>query len=389
MSQSASQDNSAVGSVGVVESRRMRLYDADDPLRLDSGATLAPVDVEYETYGRLDAEAGNAVLICHALSGDAHAAGLHAAGDEKPGWWDTLIGPGKGFDTERYFVICANVLGGCKGTTGPQSVNPATGKPYGLDFPVVTIHDMVTVQKRLIDRLGVRRLLTVCGGSMGGMQALEWSVSYPEAVRSAIPVASTYRTSPQSIALNEVGRQAILRDPNFRRGQYYDGAAPNAGLSLARMIGHITYLSDQSMHEKFGRDLRHRKAYGYDFEPEFAVQTYLHYHGERFTKRFDANSYLYITKAMDYFDLSQGYPSLRKSLARAAGCKFLFVSFSSDWLFPSYQTREAANALRNSGIDVTFVELQSDYGHDAFLLEVGEMTKIISAFLGYLGGVRP
>jgi homoserine O-acetyltransferase len=296
-----------------------------------------------------------------------------------------MIGPGKAFDTRRYFVICANILGGCKGTTGCSSVDPSTDKPYGRTFPVVTIRDMVACQVRLIDRLGIERLLCAAGGSMGGMQVLEWAVSYPDRLRSALPVATTYRMSAQGIALDEVGRQAIYADPNWNGGDYYGGPTPDRGLALARMIGHITYLSEKAMHHKFGRNLRHRDDYAYAFEEEFQVESYLHHQGSSFTQRFDANTYLYITKAMDYFDLTSDYPNLKASLKRAVA-KFLIIAFSSDWLFPPARTREIANALRANGTDVTYVEIHSDYGHDAFLLEVEEMTKLVSGFLSHLHG---
>ncbi len=377
-----------VDSVGLVKPCSVVLFPPDDPLRLKCGVRLSEIRVEYETYGRLNEERDNAVLICHALSGDAHAAGYHSADDRKPGWWDNMIGSGKALDTDRYFVVCSNFLGGCKGTTGPSSVDPRTGKPYGMNFPMVTIHDMVVCQKKLIDHLGIDRLLTVVGGSMGGMQVLEWAVSFPERVASVIPIATTHRTSPQSIAFDEVGRQAIFNDPNWNRGDYYGGEAPDRGLAIARMIGHITYLSDKSMHEKFGRDLRLRDEYGYAFEQEFQVESYLHYQGIQFTKRFDANTYLYITKAMDYFDMSVGHSSLSASLQRA-DCKFLLIAFSSDWLFPPYQMKQIANALRNNGTDVTYVEIESDYGHDAFLLEADKLTRMLSAFLGFLSSASP
>ncbi|NOY82297.1 MAG: homoserine O-acetyltransferase [Kiritimatiellaeota bacterium] len=368
------------GSVGLVTPRRVELFTPEDPLHLECGAVLAPVHVQYETYGELSAARDNAILVCHALSGDAHVAGRHRPDDPKPGWWDSMIGPGKAFDTRRYFVVCSNFLGGCKGTTGPTSIDPATGKPYATRFPMVTIHDMVVVQQRLIEALGIRRLLAVVGGSMGGMQVLEWAVSFPDALAAAIPIATTHRMSAQGIAFDEVGRQAIFADPNWRGGDYADGPPPDRGLALARMIAHITYLSEKSMHRKFGRDLRHRDRYAYNFEEEFQVESYLHYQGSRFTQRFDANTYLYITKAMDYFDLSADYPSLRVSLRRAAA-KFLLIAFSSDWLFPPADVREVANALRANGRDVTYVNIESDYGHDAFLLEVDELTKLISGFL--------
>lgn len=380
--------SSTAGSVGIVQPQQVELFQPPNMLKLLSGAELGPITVEFETYGTLTPEKDNAILICHALSGDAHAAGFHSPEDDKPGWWDTMIGPGKGFDTDRYFVICTNFLGGCKGTTGPTSINPQTGEPYGMDFPVVTIHDMVLCQKALIDHLGIKKLLAVTGGSMGGMQALDWAVSFPDALQAVIPVATTYRTSPQSIAFDEVGRQAIFADPNWKDGRYGRGPAPDRGLAIARMIGHITYLSDKSMHEKFGRDLRFRNDYGYHFEQEFQVETYLHHQGNKFTKRFDANTYLYITKAMDYFDMTSGFADLNESLQRIR-CKSLLVAFSSDWLFPAYQMKHIANALRNHGADVTYVEIQSDYGHDAFLLEVEEMTRMISAFLHFLKDRAP
>jgi homoserine O-acetyltransferase len=378
-----SQTSPESGSVGIVQPQRVELFQPPAALKLVGGSELGPITVEYETYGTLSPEKDNAILICHALSGDAHAAGVHSENDSKPGWWDTMIGPGKAFDTNLYFVICSNFLGGCKGTTGPTSTNPETGEPYGMDFPVVTIHDMVVCQKALIDHLGIDRLLAVTGGSMGGMQALDWAVSFPDSLQAVIPVATTYRTSPQSIAFDEVGRQAIFADPNWNEGNYAHGSAPDRGLAIARMIGHITYLSDKSMHEKFGRDLRFRDGYGYHFEQEFQVETYLHHQGNKFTKRFDANTYLYITKAMDYFDMTAGFDSLNDSLRRVK-CKSLLVAFSSDWLFPAYQMKHMANALRNNGADITYVEIQSDYGHDAFLLEVEEMTRMISAFLHFL-----
>ncbi|MCS6953817.1 MAG: homoserine O-acetyltransferase [Bryobacterales bacterium] len=350
-----------------------------DSLSLDCGATLSPVDVAYETYGELNRERTNAILILHALSGDAHAAGIsHETG--KPGWWDNMIGPGKGFDTDKYFVICSNVLGGCRGTTGPSSINPATGCPYALSFPVITIGDMVRLQNMLIDYLGIERLLAVAGGSMGGMQALQWTVAYPDKVAAAIPIATTARHSPQQIAFNEVGRQAIMADPDWNGGNYYGRRPPARGLALARMIGHITYMSDESMREKFGRRLRDKDRYGFDFSVDFEVESYLHYRGAQFVDRFDANSYLYITKAMDYFDLTNGSASLASVLEKTQA-RFLVISFTSDWLYPSYQSLEIVNALRSRNRDVAYCELNSNYGHDAFLVEVGEQTEIVRGFL--------
>ncbi len=350
-----------------------------DSLSLDCGETLAPVTVAYEAYGELNRERSNAILIEHAFSGDAHAAGISQE-TGKPGWWDNMIGPHKAFDTNRYFVLCTNVLGGCRGTTGPSSINPATGRPYGSSFPVITIPDMVRVQKQLIDHLGIPRLLSVSGGSMGGMQALQWAVAHPEMVASAIPIASTYRHSAQQIAFNEVGRMAIMSDPDWKGGDYYESALPARGLSVARMVGHITYMSDDSMREKFGRRQRPKDDLGNGFSVDFEVENYLRYRGGEFVNRFDANSYLYITKAMDNFDLTQGYGSVSAALARTKA-RFLVISFTSDWLYPSYQSQEIVRALRGHNLDVAYCELPSNYGHDAFLIEVGEQTEMVRHFL--------
>ena len=349
-------------------------------LKLQGGTTLGPITLAYETYGELNADKNNAILILHALSGDAHAAGKHAATDAKPGWWDEAIGPGKAFDTSKYFVICSNVIGGCRGSTGPSSINPKTEKPYGLLFPVITVADMVEAERLLIDHLGIEKLLTVVGGSLGGMRALQWAVSYPNRIRSAIVLAATARVSAQSIALNEVARQAIYADPNWKRGDYYGGAKPNVGLALARMIGHISYLSETSMREKFGRRLQEREQYGYEFNTEFRVESYLKHQGLTFTQRFDANTFLYITKAIDYFDLSLGQPSLADAF-RNVTSKFMVVSFSSDWLYPSAESEEMVRALLQNGIDATYVEIESSYGHDSFLLEVGRLTSLTHDFL--------
>jgi len=366
-------------SVGLVE-RQYLTFAQDEPMPLDSGEKLGPITLAYETYGSLNRDQSNAVLILHALSGDAHAGGVNAQG--KIGWWDDCIGPGKAFDTNKYFVICSNVIGGCQGSTGPSSINPATDKPYGLQFPVITVGDMVRAQRYLIDYLGIEKLLAVAGGSMGGMEALQWCVGYPERVRAALPLATTARHSPMLIALSEVGRQAIYADPNWNHGDYYDGPRPNAGLALARMIGHITYLSEESMHHKFGRRLDQRERFGYDFETDFAVEGYLRYKGNLFTERFDANTYLYVTKALDYFDLSNGHGSLAKAFEHSADIKYLVVSFTSDWLYPTYHSKDLVSALTAVGADVTFCNLQSTWGHDAFLLEVDTMTRLIADFLG-------
>ena len=352
-----------------------------DSISLDSGATIAPVDVAYETYGQLNQAKSNAILVLHAFSGDAHAAGISKE-NGKPGWWDNMIGPGKAFDTNRYFVICSNVLGGCRGTTGPASVNPATGCPYAMSFPVITIGDMVRLQAMLIDRLEIPRLLAVAGGSMGGMQALEWAVAYPDRVVTALPIATTTRHSAQQIAFNEVGRQAIMADPDWNNGDYSSGNPPARGLAVARMVGHITYMSDDSMREKFGRRLRGKENFTYAFdEVDFEVESYLRYRGSQFVSRFDANSYLYITKAMDYFDVTNGHGSLGAAF-EAIKARFLVISFSSDWLYPSYQSQEIVRALRSRNCDVAYVELESNYGHDSFLVDVAEQTALVRGFLG-------
>jgi len=350
-----------------------------DSISLDSGATLAPVEVAYETYGELNQNKSNAILILHAFSGDAHAAGISPE-TGKPGWWDNSIGPGKAFDTNRYFVICSNVLGGCRGTTGPSSINPATGCPHAMSFPVITIGDMVRLQKMLVDSLGIPRLLAVAGGSMGGMQALEWAVAYPGAVVAAIPIACTTRHSAQQIAFNEVGRQAIMADPDWNEGNYYGRKPPARGLAVARMVGHITYMSDDSMREKFGRRLRGKENFGFGFDVDFEVESYLRYRGSEFVHRFDANSYLYITKAMDYFDVTNSHRTLAAAFENVSA-RFLVISFSSDWLYPSYQSQEIVRALRSRNCDVAYVELPSNYGHDAFLVDVAEQTDLVRGFL--------
>jgi homoserine O-acetyltransferase len=346
-------------------------------LVLESGEKLGPITLAYETYGQLNREKSNAILVLHALSGDAHAATLHP-GDTNPGWWDSLIGPGKGLDTDKYFIICSNNIGGCRGSTGPSSLDPKTGKPYGTDFPIITIADMVNAQRHLIDHLGVEKLLTVIGGSMGGMQVLQWMVSYPSRIRSAIPVATTMKHTPQQIAFNEVGRQAVMADPNWKKGHYYGGAVPAKGLAVARMIGHITYMSDVSMTEKFGRRVKSDKE-PYKFAAEFEVEGYLRYRGDNFVKRFDANSYLYITKAIDSFNILNGH-SLA-SIFKGLQAKVLVIAFKSDWLYPAYQSQEIVKALKLAGVDASYCEINSTYGHDAFLLEVEEETHLIKNFL--------
>ena len=364
-------------SVGIVETKYYTFAHPPNEMILASGEKLGPITLAYETYGKLNKDKSNAILITHALSGGAHAAGYHSPEDRKPGWWDNMIGPGKAFDTEKYFVICSNVIGGCYGSTGPSSINPKTGKPYGISFPLITIRDMVDAQRYLIDYLGIGKLLTVAGGSMGGMQALQWLISYPERVRSIIPIATSGRLSPQGIAFDEVGRQAIMADQNWNRGDYYDKEPPKAGLAIARMIGHITYLSDKIMQEKFGRRRREGR---FTFDPDFEVETYLHYKGSTFVERFDANSYLYITKAMDYFDLQEEIEELGKG-KDYYGKKALVISFSSDWLFPTYQSKEIVRTLKALGLEISFSEIQSDHGHDSFLVDVNQQSMMIKFFL--------
>jgi homoserine O-acetyltransferase len=367
-------------SVGIVETKTIRVVDSENPLRLDCGKSLAPIDVAYETYGQLSETGDNAILICHALSGNAHAAGLKSPEDKKPGWWDNMVGPGKGIDTDRYFVICSNFLGGCSGTTGPGSINPATGKPYGLDFPIITKAHRVRDQKLFLDKLGIKKLLAVIGGSIGGMQVLQWSIYYPDFIKAAIPIATTAHLGAQSIAFDAVGRNAIISDKNFAGGQYSEEKSPDNGLAIARMIGHITYLSEKGMRQKFGRHLRNSDRYNYDFNSEFAVETYLDHQGQSFVERFDANSYLYITKAADYYDLKNGYESLNEAFAKTQ-CRFLVISFSSDWLFTPEQARTIVSALVANQRDVSFCDINSPYGHDAFLLEAETLGAFISGFL--------
>ncbi len=371
------------GDVGLVETQFFTFAEPPNEMVLDCGRKLGPITLSYETYGRLNADRSNAILIVHALSGDAHVAGYHTPQDRKPGWWDMMVGPGKGFDTDKYFVICSNVLGGCSGSTGPASVNPETGRPYGLTFPIITIGDMVRAQRQLIDHLGIGQLLCVAGGSMGGMQTLEWAIRYPEMVRSAIVIASTPRLTAQAIAFDAVGRHAIQADNAFQGGNYYGNGVPAQGLSIARMLGHITYLSDESMRIKFGRTLRSATEYSYDFNSEFSVETYLDYQGEQFVNRFDANSYLYLTKAINYFDVSAAYGSLDNAMGRVQG-KMLVISYTSDWLYPPYQSEEMVYSLTRQKKDVTYCNIRSDYGHDAFLLEDTIMTKMISGYIEHV-----
>ncbi len=355
-----------------------KYYTFTEGLVLESGQRLAPVTLAYETYGKLNYDKNNAILVEHALTGDAHAAGFHP-GHRRPGWWNDMIGPGKAFDTDNYFVICSNVIGGCNGSTGPSSINPVSGKPYGLEFPMVTVKDMVKAQMRLTDHLGISRLLCVAGGSMGGMQALQWAADYPERVASVIAIATAWKQSPQQLALAEVGRQAIMNDPNWKNGSYYGGPYPESGLALARMMGHITYMSEKSMEEKFSRNLRNGN-FSFSFKKDFEVEGYLNHNGKSFVKRFDANSYLYITRALNYFDVS-GDRLIPPGRDSDTGMKFLVISFLSDWLYPSWQSREIVRHLISRKQDTTYCEIKSTYGHDAFLLEFVEETRLINHFL--------
>jgi homoserine O-acetyltransferase len=367
--------------LGIVEPQYFTCFEPPDELTLKSGIKFGPITLAYETYGTLNSDRSNVIFVFHTLTMDAHAAGSHKDA-KKPGWWDAMIGPGKAFDTDKYFVICCNVLGSCKGTTGPASVNPKTGKPYGLGFPVITIEDMVLCQKKLIDHLGVTKIFCAVGGSMGGQQALKWAIDYPDLVESVIAIATNTRQTAQQIALHVVGRQAIMSDPDWLNGDYYGKSIPARGLALARMIGHITYMSDQSMGEKFGRRLISKERLGYDFSHDFEVESYLKYRGDSFVQRFDANSYLYLSKALDYFDLAEE-GDLSKEF-RGAKARFLIVSFTSDWLYPSYQSKEIVRALKANDVDVSYVEINSSYGHDAFLVEVDDQSRLISHFLGRL-----
>ena len=351
-------------------------FSYSDSLDLEGGQTLGPLEIAYESWGTLNADKSNAILVCHALTGDAHA----GDNDDKPGWWGNFIGPNKPLDTNKYYVLCSNVLGGCKGSTGPASINPETGVAYGLSFPVVTIPDMVKAQKKWIESLGITRLQMVIGGSMGGMQALEWAIQYPEAIKSCVPIASTSYLSPQALAFDAVGRHAIVKDPNWSQGAYYTHASPESGLSIARMIGHITYLSEESMTLKFGRKLQKKQEYGYDFSTDFEVESYLKYQGDKFVTRFDANSYLYLTKAISYFDLEKKYGSLEAAFKRVTA-SFLVVSISSDWLYLPKQSKEIVKTLMKLNKEVTYCNLNSAFGHDAFLIDNPELSELVKRFL--------
>ncbi|MEA1996026.1 MAG: homoserine O-acetyltransferase [Gemmatimonadota bacterium] len=377
-------------SVGWTRSERVCLTGEGNPFRLEAGGRIDPVDVEYETYGKLDPGKDNAILLVHALSGDAHAAGWDRDAEKtgrkwrtrKPGWWDVLIGPGLPLDTEKYFIICSNVLGSCYGTTGPMDIDPGTDARYGLRFPLVTVGDWVRLQAKLMDYLGIERLFAVIGGSLGGQQALEWALAFPERVENVIVLAAGARLSPQGLAFNAVARHAIIHDPNFRGGDYYNGPPPAEGLAAARMLGHITYLSDEAMYRKFGRRLQGKSAPEFNFGIEFEVESYLAYQGRSFVERFDANAYLYLTRAMDYYDAAQswGGGDLSEAAARL-GSRMMVVSFSTDWLYPPRECKELALAACRNGKQVTYLKVPSAYGHDAFLVETDEVGRLIQNFL--------
>ena len=381
MSEYTQKDNRDA-SVGMVEKKLHSIAEPPHEMVLECGERLGPITLAYETYGTLNSKKTNAVLILHALSGDAHVAGYHSEEDQKPGWWDSMVGPGKGIDTDKYFIICSNIIGSCMGSTGPCTLNPKTVMPYGLEFPVVTIGDMVKAQKALVDSLGIKQLLAAVGGSVGGMQVLEWCVRYPGMVAAAIPIATTTRHSALAIAFNEVARQAIMSDPNWNNGDYYFGPRPETGLAVARMIGHVTYLSDESMRLKFGRRLQDKSDFSFNFNPEFQVESYLRHQGKRFVERFDANAFLYITKAGDYFDLAEqhGDGSMVEAFSKIAA-RFLIISFTSDWLYPTYQSREMVKAIKKTGRDVSFLEIEAEWGHDAFLIPNPRLSGIIGGFL--------
>jgi homoserine O-acetyltransferase len=356
-------------------------FPVEQPLVLDSGATLAPLTIAYQAYGMLNAERSNAVLICHALTGDQHVANTHPI-TGKPGWWDTMVGPGRPIDTNRFYVLCANVLGGCMGTTGPASLDPATGKPYATDLPLVTIRDMVRAQAMLVDALGIETLFCVAGGSMGGMQVLEWAASYPTRVFAAMPLATATKHSAQNIAFHEVGRQAVMADPGWHGGRYREeGTRPDKGLAVARMAAHITYLSEPALQRKFGRKLQDRAAPTFSFDADFQIESYLRHQGSSFVERFDANSYLYLTRAMDYFDLAADHGGVLARAFLGTKTRFCVMSFTTDWLFPTVDSRQIVHALNAAAASVSFVEIESDKGHDAFLLDEPEMLATARGFL--------
>ncbi|WP_019995810.1 homoserine O-acetyltransferase MetX [Aureimonas ureilytica] len=379
-------------NLGIREARqpssKVAYFGEAEPLRLDAGRTLSPFHIAYETYGELNADKSNAIYVCHALTGDQYAASRNPV-TGKPGWWSTLIGPGKPIDTDRFFVVCSNVIGSCMGSTGPASVDLATGLPYALDLPVLTIPDMVRAQAMLIDRLGIDQLFAVIGGSMGGMQCLQWTVAYPERVFAALPIATGARHSSQNIAFHEVGRQAVMADPDWRGGHYLQyGTRPHKGLAVARMAAHVTYLSEAALHRKFGRNLQDREKLGFGFEADFQIESYLRHQGMTFVDRFDANAYLYLTRAMDYFDIAAEHGGKLAEAFRGAKTRFCLVSFSSDWLFPTSESRTVVHALNANAASVSFVEIETDKGHDAFLLDEPEFTGAVQGFVSSAAKVR-
>lgn len=363
-------------------------FGPDQPLLLDSGHQIDHLQIAYQTYGTLNPEHSNAILVCHALTGDQHVASVNPV-TGKPGWWSLMVGPGLPIDTDRYFIICSNVVGGCMGTTGPASINPATGRAYGLDLPVITVRDMVRAQAMLLDRLGIDTLFSVAGGSLGGMQVLEWTATYPERVFSALPIAAGPRHSSQNIAFHEVGRQAIMADPDWRSGRYLDAdTSPRKGLAVARMAAHITYLSDSALHRKFGRNLQDREKPTFGFDADFQIESYLRHQGSTFVDRFDANSYLYMTRAMDYFDIAADHGGRLADAFKGIKTRVCAVSFTSDWLFPTAESKTVVRALNAAGASVSFVEIDTDRGHDAFLLDEPEMFATIGGFLSAAGDAR-
>ena len=379
-------------ALGLKEARRpsskVAQFGPGEPLKLDAGATLSPFEIAYETYGELNAARSNAVFVCHALTGDQYAASTHPV-TGKPGWWSSIIGPGKPVDTERYFVICANVIGSCLGSTGPASIDPATGRPYAIDLPILTIADMVRAQAMLVDRLGIDQLFAVIGGSMGGMQVLQWTVAFPERVFAALPIAAGARHSSQNIAFHEVGRQAVMADPDWRAGRYIEaGVRPHKGLAVARMAAHVTYLSEDALHRKFGRNLQDRETLGFGFDADFQIESYLRHQGTSFVDRFDANAYLYLTRAMDYFDIAADYGGRLAEAFRNTKTRFCLVSFSSDWLFPTKESRAVVHALNAAAASVSFVEIETDKGHDAFLLDEPEFFAAIGGFIASAARLR-